>query len=192
VLVQEPVAGRLISLALVLDAEGAVVARFQEEVDRTWPRGAGSFVATVSVAPDEELVERARSMLAAAGYRGLAQLDLVRGAAGHVLLDVNTRFYLCMPLALACGVNLPAAWHAVAEGRAQPPAAGYPAGRRYRWLEGDIYAARHGELRALAPRARADAGAMWAGDDPVASALLAAGSATLPLRRRLRAGAGDR
>jgi predicted ATP-grasp superfamily ATP-dependent carboligase len=186
-LVQERVRGRLLSLALVLDREARVVARFQEEAERTWPREAGSFAATTSVPPDGGLVERARSLLAAAGYWGLAQLDLVRRDDATMLLDVNPRFYACMPLALACGVNLPAAWHAVASGERPPEAGPYPAGRRYRWLEGDLYAARHGDVRRLLRAGpRAQAGAFWAGDDPLASALLAASAFTLPVRRRLR------
>jgi predicted ATP-grasp superfamily ATP-dependent carboligase len=188
-LVQEPVRGQLVSLALVVDRDGSVVERFQEEASRTWPSEAGSFAATVSVAPEEELVDRARSLLVAAGYWGLAQLDLVRTGDATVLLDVNPRFYACMPLALACGVNLPAAWHAVASGGRVPEAAPYPAGRRYRWLEGDVYAARHGDAgRLLRAGPRAEAGAVWAADDPLASALLAASALTLPLRRRLRPG----
>jgi predicted ATP-grasp superfamily ATP-dependent carboligase len=185
-LVQEQVRGQLLSLALVVDRDGGVVARFQEEVARTWPGEAGSFAATESVAPDGALVERARSLLVSAGYWGLAQLDLVRRGEATVLLDVNPRFYACMPLALACGVNLPAAWHAVVAGQPAPALAPYPAGRRYRWLEGDLYAARHGHRGRLLRGGRAHAGAFWAGDDPLPSALLAGAAATLPVRRRLR------
>ena len=187
---QERVDGTLVSLALVIHRGGGVVARFQEEARGTWPREAGSFAATVSVAPDEDLVDRARSLLAGAGYWGLAQLDLVRRRDATLLLDVNPRFYACMPLALACGLNLPALWHSVVEGDAPAAPRDYPLGRRYRWLEGDTYAARHGEPRALVPRGgRADAGTMWAADDPVASVLLAAAALTKPLRRRLGAAA---
>jgi predicted ATP-grasp superfamily ATP-dependent carboligase len=188
-IVQERVDGKLLSLALVLDRDGRVVARFQEEVERTWPREAGSFAATVSVAPDEDLEDRVRSLLVGAGYWGLAQIDLVRRDGARVLLDVNPRFYACMPLALACGVNLPAAWHAVVCGERPPETAPYPAGRRYRWLEGDVYAARHGDARRLLRGgSRAQAGRMWAADDPLASALLTVSALTLPLRRRLRPG----
>jgi biotin carboxylase len=184
---QELVRGRLLSLALVLDRDGRVVARFQEEATRTWPRDAGSFAATVSVEPDEALVAAAGEMLAAAGYWGLAQLDLVRTEGGTLLLDVNPRFYFCMPLALACGVNLPAAWHAVVEGRPAGAPAAYRAGARYRWLEGDVYAARHGHPGPLLrPGPAADAHTLWAADDPVGSALLALGSIVRPIRRRLR------
>jgi hypothetical protein len=88
-------------------------------------------------------------------------------------------------------VNLPAAWHAVVAGAAAGAPAAYPAGRRYRDLEGDLYAARRGHARALLrPRPRAHAGAMWAADDPLASVLLALNAATGPLRRRRRERAG--
>jgi len=187
VLVQERLSGQLVSLALVVDRDGRVVARFQEEALRTWPPEAGSFALTISVAPDDELLERSRSLLAATGYWGLAQLDYVATAGSPILLDVNPRYYACMPLALACGVNLPAAWHAAAEGRPADAPTEYPLGRAYRWLEGDLYAARHGDLRALLRRGpRASAGAMWASDDPLPSAALAVGFATLPIRNRLR------
>jgi len=187
VLAQEHVGGALLSLALALDRDGQVAARFQEEVVRTWPPDAGSFAATVSAEPDGDLVERAAAVLRGAGYWGLAQLDLARGGGATILLDVNPRFYACMPLALACGVNLPAAWHAIVDGRTPPPTAPYPAGRAYRWLEGDLYAARHGDVSRLRrPGRPADAHAMWAGDDPLASVLLALDAATLPIRRRLR------
>jgi hypothetical protein len=187
VLAQEHAAGRLMSLALVLDRAGGVAARFQEEALRTWPRGAGTFVTTVSVAPDDELVERAGAMLAGAGYWGLVQLDLVLGPEGAVLLDANPRFYLCMPLALACGVNLPAAWHAVVAGGDPGSPRPYPAGRTYRDLEGDLYSARRGHPgHLLRPGRRADTGAAWASDDPLASALLAAAAAAKPISSRLR------
>ena len=56
-------------------------------------------------------------MLAELGYWGLAQVDYVETPAGYTLLDVNPRFYRCLPLAVACGTNLPALWHAVTVGR---------------------------------------------------------------------------
>lgn len=185
-LAQELVRGVLASLALVLDREGHVVARFQERALRTWPRAAGSFTASVSVEPDERLVANAAAMLAGTGYWGLAQLDLVHAADGAVVLDVNPRFYFCMPLALRCGVNMPAAWHAVVEGRPAGSPVAYRAGVRYRWLMGDVYAARQGDPAALVrPGGRSAAGTFWAADDPAGSALLALGAVARAVRRRL-------
>jgi hypothetical protein len=67
-----------------------------------------------------------------------------------------------------------------------PAAAPYRVGVVYRWLEGDITAAYNGFHAHLRRRgARPDVGAMWASDDPVPAALLAAEAAWLRLRRRL-------
>lgn len=171
--VQELVSGPLVSLGLVLDRDGTVVAAFQEEAHRTWPVAAGSIALSHSVAPDGELVERVAAMLQAAGHWGLAHLDLMAAPGGHCLIDVNPRFYSCLPLALACGVNLPAAWHRAAIGQPPSPVGRYPTGVRYRWLAGDLYAARRGAWQRLRP-VGAGAGATWAADDPAPSALLSA------------------
>ena len=140
----------------------------------------------MSVEPDEALVEACRALLAAAGYWGLAQLQFLDAADGRRLIDVNTRFYGSLALALAAGVNLPAAWHAVTleqpAGTPQP----YRAGVSYRWVEADLMAATRGirgRLTSRGPRPRT--GPMWARDDPVASFLFAVDAAGGGIRRRL-------
>ena len=187
-LVQERLGGPLVSVALVVDARGAVVARFQQLAERTWPADAGVSALAVSVEPDEALVARSGQLLAAAGYAGLAQLQFVEGPAGPALIDVNPRFYGSLPLALACGVNLPAAWHAVVtgEGSAEAAPGDYRVGVTYRWLEGDLLAAFYGHRGRLATRApRPRVGAIWSAADPVPSALLAVDSVATKLGRRL-------
>ena len=188
-LVQEALEGELFSLAVVVDRDGRVLAAFQERALRTWPLAAGSFAATVSEALDSHLADRAALMLGSVGYCGLAQLDFVRQDDAVFVLDVNPRFYACMPLASACGVNLPAAWHAVVE-RSDPPASppSYPVGAAYRWLEGDLYAARHGHPGRLFRREPGTcAGSAWSADDPLAAVAVALGTVSLPVRRRMRA-----
>lgn len=186
-LVQERAREPLIGLALVVGRDGRQVARFQQVAERTWPPRAGGSTVARSTHPDLALAERATAMLANAGYWGLAQLQFLTTDRGHALIDVNTRFYGSMPLALMAGVNLPAAWHAVAMDRApaQPPR--YRVGVRYRWLEGEMIAAFHGSPKVLFDRGgRPRAGAMWASDDPLPGVLLAAESAGSRLGRRLR------
>ena len=191
VLVQELARGPLVGLALVVDRDGTVVARFQQVARRTWPPAAGGSSLAVGVAPDERLVERGARLLAGAGYWGLAQLQFLTSERGPALIDVNPRFYGSQPLALASGVNLAAAWHAVAVDAPRPPLKPYRVGVSYRRLESDLAAASHGAPRALLSRPPAPrAGAVWAADDPVPSALLAADSVLVPLRRRLRRLAG--
>jgi predicted ATP-grasp superfamily ATP-dependent carboligase len=187
VLVQERATGGLTAVVLLLDRDGVVRARFQQEAIRTWPPGAGPSALAVSVAPDEEMAGRCRDLLVRAGYWGLAELQFVGTARGPALIDVNTRFYGSLPLALRAGVHFPALLHRCASGEAapaEPPT--YSTGVGFRWLEADLSAAATGRLGVLlrsGPRPRA--GAMWARDDPVAAALLAREALAVRVRRRV-------
>jgi len=186
VVLQERLTGRLMAVSVVVDRDGSLARRFQQLSLRTWPPDAGISSLAVSVEPDDELVEACRALLAAAGYWGLAQIQFLDAPGGRRLIDVNTRFYGSLALALAAGVNLPAAWHSVAlerpAGRPEP----YRAGVSYRWVEADLMAAMRGirgRLTGRGPRPRT--GPMWARDDPFASALFAAGAVGGGFRRRL-------
>jgi len=184
---QEPVVGSLTSLELVLAPDGAVAECFQQAAARTSPAPAGLISSSLSVATDPRLVERAASMLASVGHWGLAQLDLVVSEHDAFVIDVNPRFYSCLPLSLACGVNIPAAWHAVATGRTARPSSNYPVGVRYRWLEGDLVEAIRGDSRRLLTRpSPRTAGAIWANDDPVSGFALGAAALARRLRRLRR------
>jgi predicted ATP-grasp superfamily ATP-dependent carboligase len=184
-IIQDHRAATLIGVIVVLDREGAVVARFQQRARRTWPPSAGETSLGVSVEPEERFVERAADVLRAARYWGLAQLQFLETRRRRELIDVNTRFYGSMPLALACGVNPASAWHAVVTGGRLPRPAPYRTGVTYRWLEADFTGAVRGSPRLLLQRApRPKAGSMWARDDPLASAALGASVLVPPLRRR--------
>ena len=188
-LVQELVTGDLTSLELVLSRDGKIVERFQQVAARTWPPCAGSISLATSVDADEKLLEQGGEMLRRVGYWGLAQLDFVQRGDGPVLIDVNPRFYSCMPLALACGVNLPAAWHDVALDRATGPPSPYRTGVTFRWLEGELIAALRGDRERIHPGAHGPSvGAMWARDDPWAAALMGAGALSARAQRLLRLG----
>ena len=187
VLAQELVDGAQASLALLVDRDGTVRGAFQERVVRTWPTPAGLFAITESVAPDAGVVAAAGRLLASSGYYGLAQIDLILTREGPAtVIDVNTRLYACLPTALRCGVNLPAAWHALLSGGRVDIPGTYPAGVRYRWLEGELNAAARGHVgRLLTPPRRGTAGAMWARDDKRASAALAWDALRVRLARRV-------
>lgn len=173
--VQERAAGPLIGLALVLDRDGRVAARFQQVALRLWPSPAGASSVAVSTKPDPELVERTARMLRLAGHWGLAHLQFLSTPRGPALIDVNVRYYGSMPLATTAGVNLPATLQAVALGETVRGPCAYAEGVTYRWLEGDLKGAVHGHSRARLrpPPGHPRAGAMWASDDPVPGALLA-------------------
>src|SRR4051794_18275264 len=186
VIVQERASGPLVGLALVVDRDGTVVSRFQQEAELLWPMGAGGSRRAVSVAPDPELVASAARLLAETGFWGLAQMQFMNARRGAALIDVNPRFYGSLPLASAAGANLAGAWYAVALGEPPSPEEPYRVGVSYRWLEGEIAAAFNGARRELLARAtRPRSGAMWASDDPVPSAMLAAEAAWVRVARRL-------
>lgn len=190
-LVQERVSGRLRALSLVVDRDGRVAGRFEQIAHRTFPADMGISSRAVSVAPDEGLVSRSAHLLRLAGFSGLAQLQFVDSATGPRLIDVNPRFYGSLPLALAAGANLPAAWHAVATGRPDRAPAPYRVGVTYRWFESDLIAAAKGDVgRAFRRPPRPRVGAVWATDDPLPGLVMGAGRLRHRfggLARRLRA-----
>jgi predicted ATP-grasp superfamily ATP-dependent carboligase len=184
VIVQERAAGRLIAVSVVIDRDGRVVARFQQEAIRLWPPDAGASSLGRSVAPDPDLIERVAHLLRSAGYWGLAQVQLLDTPRGPAAIDVNPRFYGSLPLATRAGVNLPYAWHCVALGDQPPPERPYRVGVTYRWMEGELIAAWTGDRERLRHRPpRPVAGAMWAWDDPLPGVVLAAHAAAPRLKR---------
>jgi predicted ATP-grasp superfamily ATP-dependent carboligase len=100
----------------------------------------------------------------------LAQVDLVHVASGYQVLDVNPRYYVSLPLATRCGVNLPAAWHDVVRGQVSGGPSEYRLGMRYRWLEADLTVLRHRWRPLLGPRA----GALWDARDPIPGLVMGA------------------
>lgn len=187
VIVQDLVDGPLTAVVVLVAPDGDLVASLQQEALRTWPPGAGPSALAVTVEPDHDLIDRSRALLAGCGYWGLAELQYLRGASGPSLIDVNTRFYGSLPLALRAGVNFPALWHAVAGGRRPAAPAGYRVGVSFRWVEADLSEAARGRLAPLAQRGpRPRSGAFWALDDPVPAGLLAADAVQVRGRRRLR------
>jgi predicted ATP-grasp superfamily ATP-dependent carboligase len=173
-----------VAVTVVLDRDGAIVARLQQSALRLWPTTAGASSLGQTVPPDPDLIERVAALLRAAGYWGLAQIQLVDTPAGPRAIDVNPRFYGSLPLARAAGVNLALAWHQVAVGEQPRPQLDYRVGVTYRWLEGELTAAWNGERSRLRNRPPAPrAGAMWAWDDPAPGLVLAADAAAPRLRR---------
>jgi predicted ATP-grasp superfamily ATP-dependent carboligase len=105
---------------------------------RRWPPvdGAASFAETV--VPPSRIVERAETLIAAFGWRGIFELELLDlGNGGFAPVDLNPRVFGWMTLALRAGANLPAVWLECLRGP-QPPRVIARPGVRYRWEEGDV------------------------------------------------------
>jgi predicted ATP-grasp superfamily ATP-dependent carboligase len=185
VVAQELHEGPLASIALVLDRDGSIAAQFHQRTIDTWPPEMGVSAVARSVQPDLALVERIAEMLRSVGYAGLAQVQILESAAGPVVIDVNPRFYGSLPLALAAGVNLPAIWHATLTGEPVQPPPDYRVGVIFRWYEARVFSlARRADAVSGSPRA--DVGAVWSRDDPLASAASILMTVRGSLSKRLR------
>ena len=138
-------------------------------------------------------MSRTAAMLAELGYWGLAQVDFVETPSGFTLLDVNPRFYRCLPLAVACGTNLPALWHAVAVGRPVGAPRRLPDRHDLPLARGRLRRPRRAaRRRGLLERApHPSTGAAWAAGDPLPGVLLGCPrSASRICLRRRACGAG--
>jgi predicted ATP-grasp superfamily ATP-dependent carboligase len=123
-LVQEFIPGpetRIESHHVYVDATGTIAAEFTGRKIRTWPAAFGHSTAVeITDAPD--IAALGRRVVRALGLRGVAKLDIKRGADGALhLLEINPRFTLWHHLGAAVGVNIPALVHADLCGLPRPP-----------------------------------------------------------------------
>ncbi len=128
---------------------------------RIWPPviGVSSYAETVPA--DRELEERIAALLREIGWSGIFELQFIRRSDGDYVIDLNTRFYGSLALAVRSGLNLPAIWVDLLLGRT-PRIGTYRVGVRYRSEQRDAraiaYAFRNGRrgeaLRACLPRPR--------------------------------------
>ena len=154
---------------------GKLVALAASRWARRWPPadGAASFAETV--VPPREIVERAEALVAALGWQGIFELELLRlGERTFAPVDFNPRPFGWMTLAVRAGANLPAVWAKCVRGADPAPLVVARTGIRYRWEDGDakhlLWQLRRRRLRAagavLAPR-RCVAHAYFEARDPL-------------------------
>lgn len=180
---QEHVEGPLVSLALVVRGEATEpVATFQQRTLETWPRDAGTTSRARSEEVSGDLLEAAVELLRAADHDGFAQVQFILGTSGPVVIDVNCGLPNSLPLATACGANLPVAVLSSSAGAAPEPPVRYRTGVTYRWLEADLMDLSQGEVASLLRRP-GSVGAVWASDDPMPSLLHALETVARGIRR---------
>lgn len=138
-IVQRREIGDVIQFAGVA-TEGGLLGSLLTRSHRTWPPEAGnpSFVETITVPRD--LAERVEALVAAIGWRGLFQLELIERPDGTLAaIDFNPRPYGSIGLARPAGAPLTTLWCASLLGEDPKPVSAR-AGVRYRNEEAD---ARH-------------------------------------------------
>lgn len=152
-IVQRRVAGTMMSFAGVATERGmlgSVVARYQ----RTWPPSAGQASFLETIAPPGDLTERVTALIAAIGWRGLFQLQLIdRDDGAAMAIDLNPRLYGSISTARAAGVPLASLWCDWLLGEDPKPVTARP-GIRYRMEEMDarhiLWQLRSGDYRGAA------------------------------------------
>jgi predicted ATP-grasp superfamily ATP-dependent carboligase len=91
-------------------------------------------------------------LIALLRWSGLFQAQFIRTSDRDYLIDFNPRMYGSLALAVAAGLNLPAIWVELLQGK-RPEVGAYRVGVRYRAEEKDVRAL----ARELAARRPADA-----------------------------------
>jgi predicted ATP-grasp superfamily ATP-dependent carboligase len=134
--------------------DGEVVAVAQKTGDRTWPPDAGVLSYGRIVRSDPDLERHCRTMLAAAGWSGLFNLQFLDTPTGRFLIDFNPRAWNSLAVDVEAGANMPAVWVDLLLGRPVRPAVPR-VGRRFRSEIDDarsLWAAWRGGQRAAALR----------------------------------------
>lgn len=119
--------------------QGKAVAFFAHQRLREKPPEGGISVLSQSVAVTPELERLARSVLDDVAWHGVAMVEFRQTPSGeYYLMEVNTRFWGSLQLAIDAGVDFPTLLLNSCEGRPVPTQVPYKVGQRLRWLLGDL------------------------------------------------------
>lgn len=119
--------------------KGTPLAFFAHQRLREKPPQGGVSVLSQSIAVDDNLKNYATRLLDGVKWHGVAMIEFRISPEGKAyLMEVNTRFWGSLQLAIDSGVDFPALL--VAAERAQPinPISSYTLGQKLRWLLGDV------------------------------------------------------
>lgn len=118
---------------------GKAVTFFAHRRIREKPPGGGVSVFSESVEPDPRMLELAKRLLDAVNWHGVAMVEFRVAPSGEpFLMEVNTRFWGSLQLAIDAGVDFPHLLYRITRGEQVAPVSSYRTGRRLRWLLGDL------------------------------------------------------
>lgn len=136
----------------VLMVEGEVKAAFAHVEWRTTPALGGASVVRESIPLPEDIRAGSVRLLQTLGLDGLAEVEFRRDASGEpLLMEINARMCGTVEIAGRCGVDFPRMLYDWAVGDPVQPVWSYRAGRRMRWLRGDLRWLRDNGRRAGRP-----------------------------------------
>ncbi len=119
---------------------GRMLASFAHRRLREKPPEGGVSVLSESCYPEAQLLDYARQLLDAVGWHGVAMVEFRVTPEGQAyLMEVNTRFWGSLQLAIDAGVDFPRILWDVEQGLLIKTTPGeYREGQRLRWLLGDL------------------------------------------------------
>ncbi len=118
---------------------GTPLAFFSHRRIREKPPSGGVSVLSESVPVDPVLLAHTRALLDAVAWHGVAMVEFKVAADGTpYLMEVNTRFWGSLQLAIDAGVDFPWLLYNMACSQRVEPIKNYKVGTRLRWLLGDL------------------------------------------------------
>lgn len=118
---------------------GTPVAFFAHRRLREKPPSGGVSVLSQSIPVEEELGSYTRKLLDHAGWHGVAMAEFKISHEGKpYLMEINTRFWGSLQLAIDAGIDFPWLLYQAASGEMTGPVVDYRKGVKLRWLLGDL------------------------------------------------------
>ena len=118
---------------------GEAVCFFAHRRIREKPPWGGVSVKSESVEPDPTLLAHARRILDRVGWHGVAMIEYKVSADGTpYIMEVNTRFWGSLQLAIDSGVDFPLLVYRIAMGQPTQVLPKSRTGNRLRWFLGDV------------------------------------------------------
>jgi len=137
-MVQEYVSGEGQGVFALYD-RGNAISFFAHRRLREKPPSGGVSVLSESIAVDPVLGAHARTLLDSAGWHGIAMVEFKVAEDGTpYLMEINTRFWGSLQLAIDAEVDFPWLLYQLACCDRPDPADSYKVGIRLRWLLGDL------------------------------------------------------
>ncbi len=136
-MLQECVPGHGQGIFAIYD-NGKPVAFFSHQRLREKPPWGGVSVLSESTEVDPVLLKHAKSLLDAANWHGVAMVEFKVDGSTPYLMEINTRFWGSLQLAIDAGVDFPWLLHQIAYSQPIKPIKDYKTGVRLRWLLGDL------------------------------------------------------
>ncbi|HHO58926.1 MAG TPA: ATP-grasp domain-containing protein [Thiotrichales bacterium] len=118
---------------------GAPVAFFAHRRIREKPPQGGVSVLSESIETDRQMLAYTRKLLDSVNWHGVAMVEFkIADDKTPYLMEVNTRFWGSLQLAIDAGVDFPWLLYQIATGQTVEPVQDYRTGIRLRWLLGDL------------------------------------------------------